>query len=259
MLVMPARRFAFTLIELLVVISIIALLAAILFPVFGRARENARRSSCQSNLKQIGLGLTQYLQDYDEKMPRSAFGPGGATAVSDAILNYKWMDAIYPYVKSEQIFVCPTDSLSAPYSFRNGSNYGSYGQNGAYQLVGDTMTPPRSSAELVGLSQIVSPASTVWAADTNNGNSDAPTNAPGGSAGGSFGFTWIDVADNPSIVAAPSGYRQLQVPAKGGGIAERHLQTTNVLFCDGHVKAMKLETLAQTKNGVMSLFTIEDD
>src|SRR5690606_6779733 len=63
-----AKR-GFTLIELLVVIAIIAILAAILFPVFARARENARRASCQSNLKQIGLGLMQYTQDYDERLP----------------------------------------------------------------------------------------------------------------------------------------------------------------------------------------------
>ncbi len=68
-----SKRFAFTLIELLVVIAIIAILAAILFPVFARARENARRSSCQSNLKQIGLGVMQYIQDYDEKYPFTGF------------------------------------------------------------------------------------------------------------------------------------------------------------------------------------------
>jgi prepilin-type N-terminal cleavage/methylation domain-containing protein len=98
----------FTLIELLVVIAIISLLAAILFPVFGRARENARRASCQSNLKQIGLGLLQYIGDYDDTMPFSFFGSAGN---SDAA-NYKWMDAIYPYVKNEQIFTCPSDSAS---------------------------------------------------------------------------------------------------------------------------------------------------
>jgi prepilin-type N-terminal cleavage/methylation domain-containing protein len=68
----PSQRLGFTLIELLVVIAIIAILAAILFPVFGRARENARRSSCQSNLKQIGLGILQYNQDFDERFPPDA-------------------------------------------------------------------------------------------------------------------------------------------------------------------------------------------
>ena len=107
-------RSAFTLIELLVVIAIIAILAAILFPVFARARENARRSSCQSNLKQIGLGVIQYVQDYDEKYPiRNHKGNPvlGATAATDA--TGAWVN-LQPYLKSEQIYQCPSETNGPP-------------------------------------------------------------------------------------------------------------------------------------------------
>ncbi len=97
----PKTRSAFTLIELLVVIAIIAILAAILFPVFARARENARRSSCQSNLKQISLGVMQYIQDYDEKFPKTTGLVGGADG---------WANQIQPYIKSIQVLQCPSDS-----------------------------------------------------------------------------------------------------------------------------------------------------
>jgi prepilin-type N-terminal cleavage/methylation domain-containing protein len=112
------HRKAFTLIELLVVVAIISLLAAILFPVFARARENARRVSCQSNLKQIALGILQYTQDYDERFPR---GCDPATPQNDTsmpgyyyVANNSWtrvthwMDFIFPYVKSIQVFSCPS-------------------------------------------------------------------------------------------------------------------------------------------------------
>ena len=102
------RTRGFTLIELLVVIAIIAILASILFPVFARARENARRSSCASNLKQIGLGVRQYVQDYDERYPSHAVH---AAADSSATAPYGWGDAIQPYVKSIQIYQCPSDTL----------------------------------------------------------------------------------------------------------------------------------------------------
>ncbi len=94
----------FTLIELLVVIAIIAILAAILFPVFARARENARRAACQSNLKQIGLGVLQYVQDYDEKLPPSVHDDAAGPR------TYVWLD-INPYEKSSQIWVCPSDTF----------------------------------------------------------------------------------------------------------------------------------------------------
>ncbi len=92
-------RKGFTLIELLVVIAIIAILAAILFPVFAKAREKARQTSCLSNLKQIGLGMLMYAQDYDECVPE---GDRSSTPPRN------WYDLVQPYVKNTQIFKCPT-------------------------------------------------------------------------------------------------------------------------------------------------------
>jgi len=95
------RKRAFTLIELLVVIAIIAILAAILFPVFAKAREKGRMASCASNLKQIGLGFAQYVQDYDEHYcGRDQFAGTG----------YSWRCVIQPYIKSTQIFHCPSNT-----------------------------------------------------------------------------------------------------------------------------------------------------
>ena len=94
----------FTLIELLVVIAIIAILAAMLFPVFARARENARRISCLSNLKQIGLGFLQYTQDYDESYPLTTMTGMAMTPQSS------WTTSTQPYLKSVQIFRCPSDA-----------------------------------------------------------------------------------------------------------------------------------------------------
>src|SRR6478672_8688769 len=102
---MKAMRRAFTLIELLVVIAIIAILAAILFPVFARARENARRSSCQSNLKQIGLGLMQYVQDYDENYPITFHNKNSdAFPYQNAGNEAGWAFNLQPYLKSTQVF-----------------------------------------------------------------------------------------------------------------------------------------------------------
>ena len=105
----------FTLIELLVVIAIIAILAAILFPVFASAREKARQTTCASNLKQSGIAVLQYVQDYDEMTPFVACEPSGP---------YTWYAQIYPYVKTTQVYVCPDDSRSPTGASQVMASYG---------------------------------------------------------------------------------------------------------------------------------------
>jgi prepilin-type N-terminal cleavage/methylation domain-containing protein len=166
-----SKNHGFTLIELLVVIAIIGILAVILFPVFARARENARRTSCVSNLKQIGLGTMQYLQDNDERFPPPFDGPWGgpyktqttsgmpgrtfATSDGNPGGNWvSWMDMIYPYVKSVQIFVCP--SATAPvdnpsYGYNQGISGAArpeYGSIPAY-------SPPAAAAEIQRQSEVI--------------------------------------------------------------------------------------------------------
>jgi len=110
------RRNGFTLIELLVVIAIIAILAAILFPVFARAREKARQTSCLSNVKEIGLGILMYAGDYDEHFPRERDACDGVVwfttrqYVETTYANYQPL--VYPYVKNDQVFMCPSSERS---------------------------------------------------------------------------------------------------------------------------------------------------
>jgi prepilin-type N-terminal cleavage/methylation domain-containing protein/prepilin-type processing-associated H-X9-DG protein len=213
----------FTLIELLVVIAIIAILAAILFPVFARARENARRASCQSNLKQIGLGVMQYIQDYDERMPYASNGAG------------YWMDTIQPYIKSYQILKCPSDSTAGvPGPSNQITSYavnsvgaGDYGVGNAknYILTGAFSNVAANAQGLgpVSLSSIVVPSTTVEIADGNNFDYEGYSN---------------DSAPNNFL-----GYYAGPPTSLGGVFLDRHLETTNVLWCDGHVKSMKLSAL----------------
>lgn len=116
-----ARRAAFTLIELLTVIAIIAILASMLLPSLSRAREMARRTSCASNMRQLGLGVMQYTEDYDERLPTAAVGVAGenmggwvsyskfGTGTTDPVFTPA-KGGLYPYLKSTQIFVCPDDA-----------------------------------------------------------------------------------------------------------------------------------------------------
>jgi prepilin-type N-terminal cleavage/methylation domain-containing protein len=175
------RRKAFTLIELLVVIAIIAILAAILFPVFARARENARRASCQSNLKQIALGIHQYTQDYDERFPLGAYDAGGSTspqndsgmpgyyysASNDGQRHIAWMDFIFPYVKSTQIFGCPSAKVRPSASAPAPANYAynPYISSTLKTIRGDGWWPNTPNPIPIALSQAANPAQTMMVMD----------------------------------------------------------------------------------------------
>lgn len=260
-----SRKVGFTLIELLVVIAIIAILASVLFPVFARARENARRSSCQSNLKQIGLGILQYVGDYDEMMPKVYFydsvhnswdsGYGLAdpsTAVGSATINYKWMDAIYTYVKSEQVFVCPSASKDGvgvdathtwmipvnKYLYRGGGTgtaaFGSYGLNGSYAGCDYVHSPPGNKITIIQNS-----SETVLAADTNGEPSFGPID-------GSFQYSINTSFGTPVFALQGANFGDQEQNHQT--VVARHLETTNVLYADGHVKAKKLDEFAPTKS-----------
>jgi prepilin-type N-terminal cleavage/methylation domain-containing protein/prepilin-type processing-associated H-X9-DG protein len=166
-----SRRRGFTLIELLVVIAIIAILAAILFPVFARAREKARQTSCLNNLKQLGLGFMMYVQDYDEVLPARFFGnyllqqpvdgaPGFA-AQSATQWQQGWQLCLYPYVKNVQIYQCPSNTwLNA------GTNYGM--PTGS--IINGVYTAVFGNNQHHSLAKFVKPSETILLGEKSAGN-----------------------------------------------------------------------------------------
>jgi len=213
------RRAGFTLIELLVVIAIIAILAAILFPVFQRVRENARRTACLSNTKQLGLAFTQYTQDSDELLPAAVKGTGGVNTAggwnyyttfgdgTHAAVFDMTKGSVYPFIKSVAVFVCPDDSpgQAAGNSYAMSSCAAQYTKPGAAYPI----------AASKALSQFDTPSGTLLLTEEASGAATSTTND---------GF-YLFQADNISL---------------------RHTGGVNMLFVDGHAKYSLIDNTGAT-------------
>ncbi|HVF85742.1 MAG TPA: DUF1559 domain-containing protein [Abditibacteriaceae bacterium] len=258
-------RRGFTLIELLVVIAIIAILAAILFPAFAKARESARRSSCSSNLKQIGLGIMQYTQEYDETYP---------IGNNKSWQNY-WVTSVQPYIKSLGVFVCPSDSAGAAPVTPTGpadGNWGgigiSYAVNGYYQ---DWCCAPTWDAGFIlsgpmgqqgegwldatadganKMATMTRPTDTILATEKHHGDSQYKCCGLPGKIGNASNFSPNSVFMSVGPAdwgdhAIPDGRQPMKAasvtPKNGanGAVSANHLETANFLFVDGHVKSMR--------------------
>jgi prepilin-type N-terminal cleavage/methylation domain-containing protein/prepilin-type processing-associated H-X9-DG protein len=248
----------FTLIELLVVIAIIAILAAILFPVFAQAREKARAISCVSNEKQLGLAVLQYVQDYDETYP---------TGVQESWWDNSWAEIVQPYIKNFNAFLCPDDaknqttfSWGGPFSTvsfvsngymgwdnAEGSNdfMGVMGENQAWEK-GNFKHGPSLRAD----GQIKQPASTIMVAERHNDDVLAycgPKGTNSGTCGNApiWGLGSVLIGQNWNDSFAPGEIPNGKLPltakypnGANGAISAKHQGMANFVFCDGHVKAM---------------------
>ncbi len=198
-------RRGFTLIELLVVIAIIAILAAILFPVFAKAREKARQTSCLSNAKQLALGLYMYVQDYDEVLPY-CFS-------SDGYPGYTWYRYWYeqaePYIKNTQIFSCPSSGVQYNYPSRRTADYGWNQRH----------MPYRYPYNALSLGSMQSPAQVLIFCDSQ------PSGPP---------VTW----DNRMYLYCAICYAAPNYAYLRNSVAPRHNDGANVGFWDGHAKWM---------------------
>ncbi len=228
------QKSGFTLIELLVVIAIISILAAILFPVFARARENARRTSCTSNMKQIALGIIMYSQDYDGRI----LFYSAVSSESDP----SPLSGVLPYIKSKQIFRCPSARLSTPDTISSTivpANATEYGFPATASNAPNTIIMGINYVQL--LDSIPSPSLQCLLAETIKS---------GGSTRGTRGADRFR-ANNPSEntllgMVAGFGLDSQANPATPDWIKtkdNRHFDGSNYAFVDGHVKWLKKEVV----------------
>ena len=231
---------AFTLIELLVVLAIIFLLAAILFPVFNRVREKARQSTCESNLKQIGIAFAQYVQDNDDYYPMTAYD--GSVTSTPSI----WPDIIEPYLKSQAIFRCPDEPLKAgfrgrayPVSYGYNTYFGRASQMKALTNAGILAYTSTTTPRALHAASLVVPSGTLFMSDSNASalTNVAPADWPVSSTGAPREeiSDWKGIADMSQVtIGTPSsitGGSFLSAPL------QRHSDMSNFLFADFHAKS----------------------
>src|SRR5713226_3138242 len=229
------QRRGFTLIELLVVVAIIAILAAILFPVFAQAREKARQTACVSNMKQLGYGIVMYAQDYDETLPY------GYMYSADRKVWWWWQDSIRPYVKNEAVYTCP--SASPHMQETSGRPPG---------------TPTPLIRDYIGNAAASAPDRGIWPPGgskdwrrmgpfTNNQGKDTDTRR------------MAEIEDPAGAIAVFDGQREIEIwamnqadcwkpvpvpPADArwrwpGVVAKRHNDGFAAAYCDGHARWIK--------------------
>jgi len=246
------RQSGFTLIELLVVIAIIAILAAILFPVFAKVREKARQTQCISNEKQIALAVLQYTQDYDEMYPQSVASDG----------YHQWYDMVQPYIKNGElyqgtaygrggVFHCP----DFPDIYGQGQQYAA--MDGLFVYNGNNPSPLRQPWSLAAVD---APADKIMIAEC--GRNGAAPNPWGYETFLTLQGWWAtsvmtggvyDPSKDNSAIGVQDHYNRdlVQTDTSWEGartLRYRHTEATDVAFCDGHVKAMNKGSIKWYKN-----------
>jgi len=238
-----SRYQGFTLIELLVVIAIIAILAAILFPVFAQAREKARQTSCASNERQLGMAMLMYAQDADDTMPLYSYGTGPAGI--DGYLGQdgiRWGDLIYPYVKNQHVYDCPDEDISLA-TFPGGKYFDvstySYGYSGR---MFDTGIGSEFGVAGRPLSDIADASGTIMLADDS------------GTGEGNARITLNPFSTLAAYAGQVEGRRHTRAKAD-----DINSQAINTAYTDGHVKYVRLTDTYGTAAPFLRPWTVTAD